>query len=310
MNRLVEGLWLVDREREARGRTASQQADSTRLFADACRWHEAARELSCDRTMPAALPLYCQALVRFAVGYEVSHGRASLTSPLPQVAEALKLIQNPLRRRGLSQALDQVTAASSHLPDDPPEDAGALRSLLAALEVVTCAASEAAQAPTLQDILVARWLRVAMSVAVLLGLSIALVRWIRAPANVARGKPIFATSVVLGRPEALVNGVIEWGRFAVTTDRAPSSVTIDLGRNYDLVEARIYNRGDSYLDQQVPLEIGISSDGLSYRTVGRCMEFFTQTTPCIVSLGGINAHHVRLSRPSTIALSEVEVFGR
>jgi hypothetical protein len=311
MNRLVEGLWLGERERDARGRTARQQLDTTRLFADARRWHEAARELSCARTMPAALPLYCQALVRFALAYEASHARTGRgASPLPRMADALKLVDEPLRRRGVGKALDQVIAASSHLPEDPPEDERALRALLASMEAVTCAASEAAQAPTLRDVLVARWLRVTAGAALLVALSMALIGWIRAPRNVARGKRISASSVVLGRPEALVNGAIEWGRFAFTTDRVPSAVTIDLGRRYDLVEARIYNRGDAYLDQQVPLQIETSVDGSSYSQAARCTDFFTQTTPCTASLRGTSAQFVRLSRHGEIALSEVEVFGR
>jgi hypothetical protein len=260
--------------------------------------------------MPAALPLYCQALVRFAVAYEISHEGTRLVSPLPPLAEALKLVADPVRQKGIGEALHQVIAASSHLPDDPPGEAHALRVLLEAMEAVTGAAREAAQAPSLRDVLVARWLRVTASALVVLGLSTALIEWIQAPRNVARGKNISASSVALGRPEALVNGAIEWGRFAFTTERTPSYVTIDLGKPYELVEARIYNRGDSYLDQQVPLDIEFSVDGSSYSKAGRCTEFFTQTTPCTVSLHGFRARHVRVSRPGEIALTEIEVFGR
>jgi hypothetical protein len=158
------------------------------------------------------------------------------------------------------------------------------------------------------------WLRVrrwAVTALVAASLSAAGNWWIRSPHNVARGKPVTASSVRMGAPQALVNGAIEWGTFGFHSDMTSGRewAMIDLLKFYSLTSAEIYARGEGRLDFNLPLSVELSDDGKTFRPAGACKELFTQATPCVVDLHRQRARYVRVSAPEVV-LSEIEVYGK
>jgi hypothetical protein len=260
--------------------------------------------------MPAAIVLYHEALVSFAAAYAI--GRGDTTAPTaPSLAEALAILDDPLRSAHTNPAaLERMKGAAGAPPDGAPGSPRDLRALVRAADDVTAAARRVAHFPSVARVQAMRAVRVGAVVVGLAAVLAALVVWLRAPANVARGKRVIVSSVRIGSPEGLVNGAIEWGTFAFHTNSGTSWVTVDLGRPYALTEVRVYNRGDSYLDESVPLTIEHSLDDRSYSPGGECSEFFNQALPCRVALSGVLARYVRVSNPRYIALSEIEVLGR
>jgi hypothetical protein len=134
--------------------------------------------------------------------------------------------------------------------------------------------------------------------------------WLVSPRNVARGKPVTASSIRFGSPQALVNGAIEWGSFGLHTGGSGREwATIDLQKFYELDHAEIYSRGEGRFEFNLPLRVELSDDGATFRDAGACTELFTQTTPCLVDLHHQRARYVRVSA-SEVVLAEVEVYGK
>lgn len=134
--------------------------------------------------------------------------------------------------------------------------------------------------------------------------------WLVAPHNVARGKPVTASSVRFGTPQALVNGAIEWGTFGLHTGGSGREwATIDLVKFYSLTSAEIYPRGEGRFEFNLPLHVELSADGTNFREAGACKDLFTQATPCLVDLHHERARFVRVSAPEVV-LAEVEVYGK
>ncbi len=131
----------------------------------------------------------------------------------------------------------------------------------------------------------------------------------RARQNIARGRPVTASSARFGHPSAVVNGVVEWGSYALHTgaDR-PAWFKIDLEGTHRIEEVRVYGRGDALLNEDAPpVPVELSLDGQTWTRAGACEGVFTQASPCRIEAGGAPARYVRLTYPYLV-LSEVEVF--
>ena len=81
---------------------------------------------------------------------------------------------------------------------------------------------------------------------------------------------------------------------------------VDLLREYDVREVRVYNRGDGWFDDVLPLTLSISTDDATFTDVA------TRTTHFDVWTVELNrrARWVRVSNGSYIALNEIEVYAR
>jgi hypothetical protein len=137
-----------------------------------------------------------------------------------------------------------------------------------------------------------------------------LLAWAKLPKNVARGKPVTASSVRMGAPQALTNGAIEWGTFGLHTGSSGREwAMVDLQKFYSLDSAEVYSRGEGRFEFNLPLTVETSADGVSFQPGGVCSEIFTQATPCVVQLHRVRARFVRVSA-AEVVLSEVEVYGK
>src|SRR5262249_4118620 len=85
----------------------------------------------------------------------------------------------------------------------------------------------------------------------------------RAPRNLALHRPVTASSTRYGSPAGLVNGSIEWGTFALhTLSGGTAWVVIDLEAPHAIQEIRVYNRGDSGIEDAAGTRIELSQDGV------------------------------------------------
>jgi hypothetical protein len=268
----------------------------------------AARATRDQRLAASAAALYSRAIASF------SEARAMLDATRPEsgsvaVEPAAIVTASTDRRLSEEQKADAVL-----LIKEPPSVSGLpgrrRRRALVCLERVAIASGRALQPLSDREVF---WLRLRRQLSVVMVPILAawaLAFWIRSPHNVARGKPVTASSVRMGTAQSLTNGAIEWGTFGLHT--MPSGrewATIDLLQFYSLDFAEIYSRGDARFEFNLPLWVETSADGTNFKQVGSCKDVFTQATPCVVQLHKERARYVRVSAPE-IVLSEVEVFGK
>jgi hypothetical protein len=120
------------------------------------------------------------------------------------------------------------------------------------------------------------------------------------------------TTSPMRHPPANAEGVVDGrtrGTYAVQTlEQKNPFVTVDLERPYAIQRVVIYNRGDGWFDEILPLTLELSDDGLQFHQVARRTEHFDAWK---VDLGGQSAKFVRVTKESGyIALNEIEVYAR
>jgi F5/8 type C domain len=127
--------------------------------------------------------------------------------------------------------------------------------------------------------------------------------------NVARDKPVMTSPLQPYSPPAseAVDGKTR-GTFGVHTTEGHPFVTVDLLRTYDVESVRVYNRGDGWFGDILPLTLSVSVDGRKFDDIDTRTTHFDMWS---VSLGGRPARYVRVSKPSGyMALNEIEVYAR
>jgi hypothetical protein len=135
-----------------------------------------------------------------------------------------------------------------------------------------------------------------------------LVAWVRAPKNVLRGKPVTASGTELGAPESMVNGAIEWGTYSWTSTGGMSWLLVDLQGTYPIYKVRIFNRGDTRMEHQIPIHIELLDGDKAVVESADCTEQFTQASPCVVPMKGTPARYLRASHAGQMILSEIQAF--
>jgi hypothetical protein len=283
--------------------------DAAAKIAASGREHVLAARRAEDERMPgAAASLYGKAISLFAsaksmlVEGKVPEG--------PPSADPVEVVRSSTEAW---IAAEQRADAISVLAD--PKAVGTLgwwrrRRALACLRRSSMQLGRELRACSDRDVVVLRTTRQLGTIALACVVFGSIVAWVKLPKNVARGKPVTASSVRMGAPQALTNGAIEWGTFGLHTGGSGREwAAIDLQKFYTLDTAEIYSRGEGRFEFNIPLMVELSDDGTNYRSVGACTELFTQSTPCVVSLKHQRARYVRVSAPEVV-LSEVEVYAR
>ncbi|HEV3194406.1 MAG TPA: discoidin domain-containing protein [Polyangiaceae bacterium] len=130
--------------------------------------------------------------------------------------------------------------------------------------------------------------------------------------NVARGKPTTASSQYPGTPIAAgaTNGQIESSYGVHTNVEDEPWVRVDLEKPYAVSEVRVYNRGDAYIDEGLPIALEFSLDAITWTEIDRRTTPYTQAHPWIAKPHRVRTRYVRLKIPrhGYIAISEIEVF--
>jgi hypothetical protein len=129
--------------------------------------------------------------------------------------------------------------------------------------------------------------------------------------NLAVGK-VVTTSALRSEsptPSHVVDGRTR-GTFGVHTAEAEHPfVIIDLGEAHVIDHVVVYDRGDGWFDECLPLRVELSNDGATFDVIGLRTEHFVSW---VVAASGRTARFVRISKPDRgyIALNEIEVYGR
>lgn len=176
------------------------------------------------------------------------------------------------------------------------------------LEVASLLASVESRTPTeLSGLVYGRFAAIAIAICVVLWGATSPWR----VHDVALGKPV-TTSPLLAppdKPDGIVDGRTR-GTFGLQTTRAHAPfVTIDLQRTYRIRRIAIYNRGDGWFDEILPLSLEVSSDGFTFQHVATRTEHFQVWD--LKFDAGLDARFVRVSKTDGyIALNEIEVYAR
>ncbi len=129
------------------------------------------------------------------------------------------------------------------------------------------------------------------------------------PVDIALGKAV-TTSPLKSEsptPDHVVDGITR-GTFAVHTNEAENAfISIDLTTEYRIRRVRVFNRGDGWFDDILPLSVEVSNDGTQWSTLATRTEHFEIWTVDTDK----RARFVRVIKPERgyIALNEIEVFG-
>jgi hypothetical protein len=312
--KVLEVFLLREPEKVVAGRTALQREKIARYHAAALRRIRAARELHYSDGV-SALALYREASVFLIVAL----GQCSRTEEIElpsSPAEAWNELDGYLvpltdgsRPEGLARAREVLASRDPLAPDglSPLELSGAVA---AAAETVDWLASTI-EPRTPREIKASRGVRIGSGVASLAAVG-ALVAFGLAPKNIALNMQAVASSWRPGSPVAtgVDNGEVEQTYGVHTNIEENPWVRIDLGAVVPVHEVRVFNRGDGYESEILPLLLQLSDDGEAFTDVGERTELFTRDRPWITKLEGKAGRYVRIYMPKEgyIALSEIEVY--
>jgi hypothetical protein len=247
-----------------------------------------------------------------AASRDATLGDAALAQ-LDGAGELPQLPPDPLDgTEGDAERVQQALRARDPLYLDRLEP-GALERLRLALERAAEAMRTRVEARSLLHVRALRWGRLAAVVLILLYAGWFFVRR-RLPTNIAAGKPVHVSSYKLNPPDGqeLATGRAGF-TFAVHTNVEESpNVVIDLQGDYAIDRVEVYNRGDGWWDDCLPLVLEVSRDGNSYTELARREEHFGFDKPWVVRASGTVARFVRarVARHSYLALGRVAVFGK
>lgn len=275
--------------------------------------------------VPIAMTLYREAAICFVAAILVGAGEESPSDPLDLSIGVSRLRTLAGQGRiaplpeGFEQACEALAKSGRLVFDEVLADT--LRQQRARVESTLRWARAQVESRTLFEIRVAKTVRLSAAALVTIGLLLGLVYWtgslFRAP-NVALHKPVAASSRYPGSTapadnSAAVNGKFE-ATYGVHTNVEDNPwVEVDLQREYRITQVKIYNRGDGYFDDILPAALELSSNGTDFAEVDRRTAPFSQSSPWVYTGHGEPARYVRVrctKRPSYVALSEIQVYGK
>jgi hypothetical protein len=155
-----------------------------------------------------------------------------------------------------------------------------------------------------------RWGRIAALVVLAVFVAMTIARATFLPHNVARGKPVFSSGLRNGATGAeLVDGRTRGAYAAATVDSAHSWIAVDLEKVYTLTSIKLFNRGDGWFGDSLPMSVDVSEDGVTYHDLAKRSDVFTVWT---IDCPGMRARFVRITKLAHgyVALNEIEIYSR
>jgi hypothetical protein len=311
---IVEFFALRAAERTVRSYAPAQHA-RVRMHFDAAERRLAGGQ-SLAQAVPAAL-LLRDALSHYLLAIEVARGANVDTLVAGDLAAVLPTIPRdpalPEAVPGDDERVRAALAAADSLQFDrlSPEDVERTRS---ALERAAVRLRGRVEARTLSNVRGTRWGRLAALAVVIVYAILVSWRAAFAPPNIARGKPVYPSSLRVNPPDGheLVDGTVGTSYGVHTNTEESPNVVIDLQDVYRINRVNVHNRADGWFDDCLPLLVELSTDGKTYTELARREEHFDSDPPWVIDGRRQPARYVRLRVPrlSYIALSEVEVFGK
>jgi hypothetical protein len=318
--RLREALLLEDAEQAAIG-YATGGASAMRGFVQAGADRALVAERALDGHPASALALYREA----AVFYMAARASVAPDGPLGEPLDAREVVGRfralttryapPVGARELESFLSRVAVGGLRGGVDAATAVEASREAEQARAIVRWLAT-LVEPRGVEEVRFVRRLRVGVVVVV----AIALVAWaanaLFSKENLALHKPTSASGVFPGSfaaPGGLTDGIITGAPYGIHTNVAEASwVQVDLGAVYRLDKVKVYNRGDGYFEDGLPMTLQLSEDGTRFVDVETRTSTFGQTAPWVAKVAGTRARYVRIrgTHGRYVALSELEVFGQ
>jgi hypothetical protein len=280
-----------------------------------------AEQLSPETELGAALPLYREgfaALVGACIaavegcGREVAYDVEAAWADLGRVWPLLK-IPASLDRFRLARDLLCRAPSLEVQPVEREEAVAACDQLTHLVALLT----RAVEPRTMGQLRRSRAIRVAPFVAALVAIPLALGRYdpVASSANLALHTTVTLSSKhphSVAPPDGLVNGKVEFAYGAHTDIQEDPWILVDLGRPVHIGKIVVYNRGDGYLDECLPLIVEAGLDRYRFEPVATRNDVFTSTNPWVIDKLDTTAQYVRLRKTGKtyIALSELAVYGR
>jgi hypothetical protein len=295
-----------------RAYASEQQVDIQRLHrAGKARWR-AARDLSDGGQHVAALFLYQQAATLFVWAARRAQP-GSEPRELESVSEAFAALDElglelPAGSEPVRDLLRQTQPlAFEQIPT------GDLATVCASADQLVSFLGRTVEPRSVRAVKIRRALHLGAIVLGFLLAITALVVWLTRPKNIARGKPVSSSGLnpdSTAPDDGLVDGDTR-GSYGIHTSKGPNPwVAIDLGKTHSIGRIEIFNRGDGWLDDGLPMVLEVSEDGSTYTEIAVRKKRFTHTAPWVERLGGKPARWVRVRgrTGSYVALSEIEVY--
>jgi len=267
----------------------------------------------------AALPLYREAAVLYMAAVLAVRSEVTLDAPLKtdQVVAQFGQLAHAKSPPGSEQQLRdfmQLLIVADPLLLDPLPDGDAvdrvrgIRPLIGWLH-------DLVEPRTVREIKIQRMLRVAMVTVLPLALVSSGLYVKLKPVNIALNKPVVASSMhpsSTSQPSGLTDGVTG-GTYGVHTNTEASSwVQVDLLDVYRIDKVSMYNRGDGWFDDGLPMTLLFSDNGTDFTEVDKRTTRFGQWLPWTYKAGKKKARYIRVAgAPGRfVALSELEVTGK
>jgi hypothetical protein len=312
-----ELLLLTRAERTARA-YAPAQAETVRALASAAKKRRKGAIAVWSRwRQPAAASLAREALELYLRAACVAED-ASASAEGADVAAAFTRVANE-RADASDQDRDALRLAETALVAKDPLffdglEPRALAATRAALELAARLVASRVEPRSVKSIRFARWGRFAALLLVALYAVFAVLRATLVPKNIAYGKKVTVSSThpaVKIDPSVFLDGRGSRAFAFHTNNEDRPWVVVDLQSSYSLERVVVHNRGDGWMDANIPLALELSEDGATYAEVARQTELFETGHPWVISLDGQRARYVRLRvmRHSSIALAAIEIYG-
>jgi hypothetical protein len=315
---LRDWFLLKGAEQNAARYSAPQRELVRRHFQAAKRWLDPARDMKMQARGAASLMLYSKGAFELLAAVFAAHGQSapirvevsSAGAKLAQLVADGRLPAPPGPLAPLEELLHQPTEAAE------TESTDGLPRMLVRLDRIDELLSWLARSiewRTPEEIRRARALRVgALALIGGIAAALAITSW-RHDRNVALGKEVTCSPLAFGsQPVGAVDGNKD-GMFGFHTNGTDAGwLQIDLGRLYAISSISVYGRGDCCFDQNLPLTLAVSEDGLAFSDVETRETPFSEASPWVVRLPRTTARYVKVHRQSVgfLVLSEVEVRAR
>jgi hypothetical protein len=315
---LVDAFLLRSAERMVVAQPESGREVMRNLFRAADRRVQAADELS-ESEAPSSLPLYREAALLFMAARVAVDPESNLVEPLEphKVVEQFKNVPAtrpaPVPDKELQDFYELLCISDPLVLDRlPPSEARAkIRSIRSSVLWLR----ELNEPRTLRQVRVQRIARIVVAGAIVIA---ALVYGLMAgfkPVNIALHKPVSVSSVhpaATSPPSGLTDGETS-GSYGVHTNKEDTPwVQVDLQEVYRLSKVKIYNRGDGWFDEGLPMTLLVSENGTDWVEIDKRTKSFGQWSPWVADGGKRPVRYIKVmgNRGTFVALSELEAFGK
>jgi hypothetical protein len=317
-SRWVDEFLLRDAERAVASVPPTRFLEMRSLFKAAELRRRAADELF-EGVMVASLALYREASVLYMAALSSARTGDALVEPLrpERVVETFRGLE---KSRPAPCSDEELETFFRLLVDPDPLVLDRLTpsevlARMKAIRAIVCWLRDLNEPRSVRYIRFLRVARLASLGAIVVGTIVWAASAAFAPKNIALHKPVTASSVhpsAVFAPNGLTDGVTSASYGIHTAKENAPWVQVDLTDIYRIKQVKIYNRGDGWYDDCLPLTLLFSENGTDFVPVEARTQSFGQWIPWTVEVKDRRARYVRVAGAAGnfVALNEIEVFGK